>query len=108
METIVKNNIFNLKEEIKAMAEKQKFYKNQRKTVKLVGERKMSASDATYEHQRNGEKLRVMYAVYGLLRGKKFSEIENHYPEENHPLNKLQYRIDTLLSKYQLQEVENK
>ena len=107
METIVNIDIKKLKEDFKIIAEKQKFYKNQRKTIHIVGERKMQASDATYEYQRNGEVLRAMYAAYGLARGKSFSVIENHYPEENHPLHKIQWRIDEITNKYQLQE-ENK
>jgi len=108
METIEKIDIAKMKSDIKAMVELQKFYKNQRKTDKLVGERKMSPSDATYKHQTNREDLRVMYAAYGLARGKSFSQIENHYPEEDHPLNKYQKSIDRMLERYKvLVEVEN-
>ena len=88
METIVKFNHSKMREDIKTKAEEQKFLKNQRKTVKLVGERKVEPSVATYRHQTNREDLRVMYAAYGVARGHSFSRIENHYPEENHPLNK--------------------
>ena len=106
METIVKINISKMKEDIKAKAELQKFYKNQRKTDKIVGERKMSAKDATYKHQTNREDLRIMYAAYGIARGKSFSQIENHYPEENHPLQKYQKSIDRILEGYKyLEEV---
>jgi len=108
METIEKIDIAKMKTDIKAMVELQKFYKNQRKTNKLVGERKISPSDATYKHQTNREDLRVMYAAYGLARGKSFSQIENHYPEEDHPLNKYQKSIDRMLERYKvLVEVEN-
>lgn len=100
METIEKINIAKIKSDIKNMVEKQKFYKNQRKTVNLVGERKMSPSDATYKHITNGEDLRIMYAVYGLARGKSFSQTENKYSEENHPLKKYQISIDRYLKKY--------
>jgi len=102
METIEKIDIAKMKEDIKAMVELQKFYKNQRKTEKLVGERKMSPSDATYKHQANREDLRAMYAAYGQARGKSFSEIENHYPEEGHPLTEHPFplRIERLLKKY--------
>jgi hypothetical protein len=102
METIEKINVSKIKEDIKVLANGQKELKNQRKTEKLVGERYMSPSDATYDHQVNREKLRVMYAAYGLARGKKFSQIENHYPEENHPLNEYQNRIDKLLDGYKV------
>jgi len=99
METIVKINISKMKEDIKAKAELQKFYKNQRKTDKIVGERKMSAKDATYKHQANREDLRIMYAAYGIARGKSFSQIERH-SEENHPLQKYQKSIDRILEGY--------
>jgi len=100
METIVKINILKMKEDIKAKVELQKFYKNQRKTDKIVGERKMSAKDATYKHQANREDLRIMYAAYGIARGKSFSQIESHYPEENHPLQRFQKSIDRILEGY--------
>ena len=106
METLVKINTKKMKEDIKMMAEKQKVYRNQRKTVHIKGDRLMSASDATYEHQRNGHKLRIMYAAYGIARGKSFSQIENSHPEENHPLQKYQYDIDKLLNQYEIQDAE--
>lgn len=102
METIVKINISKIKEDIKTKVEEQKFLKNQRKTVKLVGERKIPAKDATYKHQTNREDLRVMYAAYGLARGKSFSQTENHFPEENHPLQKYQRSIDRILEGYKV------
>jgi len=100
METTEKVNIAKMKADIKCMVEKQKFYKNQRKTENLVGERKMSPSEATYKHSCNREDLRAMYAAYGQARGKSFSYIENKYPEENHPLNQYQGTIDRYLKKY--------
>jgi hypothetical protein len=72
---------------IKGVAAEQQVLKNQRKTVKLVGKRTMSPSDATMKHFHNREHLRVLYAAYGILRGKNYSEIENHYPDDKHPLN---------------------
>ena len=108
METIVKFDIVKMKEDIKKMVELQKFYKNQRKTEKIVGERKMPAYEATYKHAANREDLRIMYAVYGLARGKKFSQIENHYPEDEHPLHKYQRTIDRVMEKYLIEvQVEN-
>lgn len=110
METIEKIDIATMKADIKNMVEKQKFYKNQRKTEKLVGERKMSPSDATYEHQENRKDLRIMYAAYGLVRGKSFPQIENtKYPEVIHPLKNHPFplRIDRVINKYKIQvEVE--
>jgi len=102
METIEKIDIAKMKKDIKAMVELQKHYKNQRRTEKLVGDRKMPAWEATYKHQSNREDLRAMYAAYGVARGKSFSEIENHYPEVGHPLteNPFPLRIERLLKKY--------
>jgi len=100
METIVKFDYAKMKEDIKTKVEEQKFLKNQRKTIKIIGERVIPAKDATYKHQTNREDLRIMYAAYGIARGKSFSQIENHYPEENHPLQKYQKSIDRLLEKY--------
>lgn len=102
METIVKFNYVKMKEDIKTKVEEQKFLKNQRKTVKIVGERVIPAKDATYKHQTNREDLRIMYAAYGIARGKSFSQTENHFPEVDHPLQKYQKSIDRLLEKYKV------
>jgi hypothetical protein len=91
-----------MKEDIKTKVEEQKFLKNQRKTVKIVGERIIPAKDATYRHQTNREDLRIMYAAYGIARGKSFSQIENQHAEENHPLQRFQKSIDRLLEKYKV------
>jgi len=99
METLVISKA-TLVKDIKKMSEEQRFYKNQRKTVHIVGERKMPAWEAAHEHEMNREDLRAMYAVYGLSKGKTFSEIENTFPEENHPLHELQWKIDKLMDKY--------
>lgn len=106
METLVeKINIAKMKADIKVKVEEQKFLKNQKKTVHIVGERKMDASTARTKHRYNREDLRVMYAAYGIARGKSFSQIENHYPEENHPLTKFQGSIDRILNKYKEVEI---
>jgi len=115
METIEKINVAAMKADIKEMVELQKFYKNQRKTVKKDCSRKfgdmpdISPSEATYKHQANREDLRVMYAAYGLARGKSLSQIENHYSEDNHPLseNPFPLRIERIQKKYTIKvEVE--
>jgi hypothetical protein len=106
METIVKINVAKLKEDLKKLAENQRFLKNQRKTEKLVGERVMEPWKATYEHQANRENLRLMYAAYGLMRGKSFSQTENKYPEEGHPLNEFKKQIDEIILKYMTEEEE--
>ena len=106
METLVKNNVNvqTLKSDIKVLVEKQKIYRNQRKTVNIVGDRTMEAWDACNQHYHNREKLRILYAVYGLLRGKSFSQVESNHSEENHPLNKHQYEIDKLMKVYEVKE----
>lgn len=107
METINKVNVKQIKEDIKLMANIQKELKNQRKTVHLKGERTMEPWEATMTHQNNRNKLRVMYAAYGLIRGKSFSIIENKFPEEEHPLYEFQSSIDQIISSYSEREVEN-
>ena len=102
--TIVKINISKMKEDIKTKTELQKFYKNQRKDVHIKGERKMPAKDAQYKHMCNREDLRVMYAAYGLVKGRSFSQTENHYPEDGHPLQKFQKTIDRILEGYKYLE----
>lgn len=109
METIVKYDVSKMKNDIKAKVEEQRFLKNQKKTVKLVGDRVIPAKDATYKHMTNREDLRVMYAAYGIARGKSLSQVENHYSEENHPLkvNPFPLRIERVMEKYKmLVEVE--
>jgi hypothetical protein len=102
METIVKTNIAKMKVDIKKMVELQKFYKNQRKTKNLVGERKIPTDEATWKHITNREDLRIMYGAYGLARGKSFSQIENNYPEDNHPLKYYEYTFRRILKGYEI------
>lgn len=102
MEKLENINIAKMKADIKIKVEEQKFLKNQRKTEKLVGERKMPAWEATYKHQCNREDLRILYAAYGLARGKSFSVTENKYSEENHPLNELTGSIERILKQYEI------
>ena len=114
METIEKINIRQMKADIKAKVEMQKFFKNQRKTVNKNNTKKpgdpadISPSDATWKHFVNREDLRVMYAAYGLARGKSFSQVESQYQEEGHPLHQYQRKIDYLLEKCTIKvEVES-
>lgn len=106
METISKKKIslVILRENITVLEKEQRFLKNQRKTVNLIGERKIFNGQAQVKHIFNREKLRLMYAAYGLARGKNYSQIENAYPEENHPLKNYQSRIDKILEDYELQD----
>lgn len=107
METLVKINIAAMKDAIKKASEIQKFYKNQRKTVHIKGDRLMEAKEATWQHQSNRHKLRIMYAAYGIARGKSFEQIEKRYDLHNeHPLKKYQYDIDKLLKQYEIQNAE--
>ena len=106
---VEKVDIAKMKLDIKKMVELQKFYKNQRRTEKLVGKREMPTYEAAYKHQSNREDLRAMYAAYGQARGKSFSVVENKYPEEGHPLkdNPFPLRIERILGKYTIMvEVE--
>ena len=104
METLEKINVKKIKDDIKKLSEEQRFLKNQRKTVKLIGERIIEPWEATYTHQSNREKLRLMYAAYGLMRGKSFYQTENKYSEENHPLNNFKNKIDKIILDYQKEE----
>lgn len=88
--------------DIKQKSELQRFYKNQRKTKHLLGERKMQPDQASWKHAYNRYDLRIMYVLYGLSKGKTFSQIENRYPEEEHPLNKFQNEINKIKEKYEI------
>lgn len=59
-----------LKELIKEKAALQPVYKNQRKTVNLVGERTIAPDTATAEHKYNREDLKELYIAYTILREK--------------------------------------
>ncbi len=101
MENQLKYNIAKMKADIKVRAEEQVMLKNQRKSVHIIGERKVSASDAAYKHYVNKSDLRIMYAAYGLARGKSFSQTENKFEEHNHPLLVVFKRsIDRILESY--------
>lgn len=89
-----------LKNEIKDLVEVQKELKNQRKTDRLVGERTMPAWEASLKHLVNRHTLRLMYAAYGKMRGKSYSQTENHHDEETHPLKQYERQIDAIIEKY--------
>lgn len=102
METIVKRlDVKKMKNDIKSKVEEQKFLKSERTNGKT-----MHPSVAQSKHFATRKQLRLMYAAYGLIRGKSFSQTENHYPEENHPLKQYQYEIDKLVEKYTVQDAE--
>lgn len=102
-----KSNINRFKTDIKLLAEQQKSLRNQRKAVHLVGERTMNPNEASNLHLSNGNKLRIMYAAYGLMRGKSFSQTESHYAgAEKHPLEDYRFEIDKLIQKYSVETTE--
>ena len=47
-----------------------------------------------------------MYAAFGLMRGKSFSQTENKHSEEGHPLNKHRGTIDKIIASYVLSEIK--
>lgn len=103
MEQNIKNAIKSMREEIAALEKVQKNTKEQRKTVNFHGERTMPAWKATMLVPGQREKLRIMYAAYGLLRGKKFNEIENNAKPMDgvkHPLMLYLSDINRFLEKY--------
>ena len=96
-----------LKERIKEAAETQRQLKNQRRTERLIGLRIMQPWEAAYRHFDNKEQLRILYAAYGLLRGKPFHVTENCYAEENHPLNQFKNAINDIVEQYKKQFVRS-
>jgi hypothetical protein len=110
METIEKIDVRAMKADIKKMVEEQRFYKKQRKDAKYIikdGEKfghwdPMHPSEAQWKHAAMRKKLRLIYAAYGKARGKSFSQVENKYPEENHPLNQWCVSIDSLVNRYRI------
>jgi hypothetical protein len=96
METTTKIDVRAMKADIKKMNEEQKFYVNQRKTKRLVGERVINPSEAQWKHRSNRQKLRLMYAAYTLARGKSISLIDKH-PEQ------IEDEAFKILAKYEIQ-----
>lgn len=82
-----------IKNEIKRLSEEQVFLKNQRKTVKFVGERKIDSYEAVLKHQSNRELLRHLFEAYSLIRGKERSK-------SNKEINKK--LVQNLILKYQV------
>lgn len=100
--TIIKKIDLNvLKNDIKKLVEEQRFLRNQRKTVYIKGERTMEPWVAAYKHTANREKLRIMYAAYGLMRGKSFEQIEKRSDTTTeHPLVKYMSQINKMVETY--------
>ena len=78
MDTNLKNAISAMRSKIAEMEKEQKNYKNQRRTVRLVGERTMPAWVAGENSRELTKTLRIWYAAYGILGGKKFEVTENN------------------------------
>lgn len=99
MET-TKQTIKDLKNKIKVLAQEQVFLKDQRKTVKLKGERKIEPWKAWYQHQSNRSELRDLYLAYGILRGRKPEEIDSNYGTNLTSVNKIieQYNGEVIRS----------
>jgi hypothetical protein len=103
--TTVRINTKPVKDLIKSYVEKQKFYKKSRKTAtfsiidgKIIWD-PMHPSIAQSNAYWNGLELRIFYAAYGLLRGKKLSQVEQNYTEDNceHFLNTHKGKIEKTL-----------
>lgn len=97
-------NIKKFRTEIAELEKKQKNLKEQRKTKYCTVERTMPAEEAQWRVVPTSEKLRIMYAAYGLMRGRKFSQIENKvskdWKESYHPLADYIPDIQEYLIKY--------
>lgn len=78
MDTNLKNAISAMRKDIAELEKEQKSTKPQRKTVYFTGERTMPHWKADEAVRCNKEQLRLMYAAYGLLRGKGFDITENN------------------------------
>ena len=127
MDTNLKNAISAMREKIAELEKEQKTIKPQRKTVHFTGERTLSPWEAWCKVGDNKERLRILYAAYNLLRGKKFDITESNakpliydrgmyyaYPKGihgqyytldercngKHPLCDYLYEINQILDKY--------
>lgn len=69
--------IKEFRQEIARVEKAQKLCKPQRKTVKFTGERTIKPDYAVEVVKANKLQLRMMYAAYGLMRGKTFKQIES-------------------------------
>lgn len=88
MDTNLKNAISAMRMKIAEMEKEQRNNKNQRKTVRIVGERTKPAWVATDDARVLTGELRLWYAAYGILRGKKFEIIENNAKPLEHDRDK--------------------
>ena len=99
-----KEAIKKLKEKIAKAVDEQKIFKENRKTVKFKGERKYEPWEAAMNADYGTHQLRILYAAYGLLRGRKITETENQVPKSwkntYHPLMEYCIEINLLLKEY--------
>lgn len=109
--TIKKLDLKPVKDFIKQEEAKQKALKNARKTA-IFGEvngkivwTPMHPSEAQSDVHHQGIELRKMYAAYALLRGKKLSDVEKNYREDDaeHFLNQ---HVNMFLIKRMLEKFE--
>jgi hypothetical protein len=115
----MKEIIKQMREEIAQKENEQKTIKPQRKTVHFTGTRTIDPEDAYNKVIDNKFDLRIMYAAYNLLRGKKFEitesnskpidreeyyKLRGYYPnpkfEGKHPLTMYLPAINNVLNRY--------
>lgn len=65
-----------MKVRIKTLAAEQSSLKLQRKTTTFTGTRTLEPYQATRQHTENRYELRHLHLAYGIMRGKKISQIE--------------------------------
>ena len=107
METTVKINVEKLREDIKILASKQIYLKDQRKTVNIKNERKMEPWRATMDHYHNRKELSVMYAALLVLRGWSEDEAANAHiskKDESWSFDSMKKKIQEVLDKYKEDE----
>ena len=107
--TIIKIDLSVIKNDIKKLSEEQKVLRNFRKTVNFKGSKEerniMEPNEATYKHSTNRRKLRIMYAAYGLMRGKTFDQIEKQKDTNGeHPLEMFMFDINKVIKKYSIEK----
>ena len=106
METNLKNAISAMRMKIAEMEKEQRNNKNQRKTVRIVGERTKDPGTAYWDSVNLKHDLRIHYAAYGLLRGRNFDVTENKAEYEEyqgkrwHPLCDWLHDIDEVLNEF--------
>jgi len=99
-----------IKQEIKRLAEMQVVLRDQRKTVYNKLDRTIESSVAAGKHSDNRFRLRILYAAYGLLKGKSLEEVKENYGTsdcyfDTFDSNKTQ--IDSIVSQHKLEFEKN-